>query len=158
MKIKRFNESVEYQLTKEDELGILDIFQDLDDEWQFSDLMRHRSHKNINYLFLGLDPVHPSLMDRQAISDVFHWNGIFQWDGSDPMPRQTLPWISIGYQNRSISFYFDISGPNDFYTTRLKFLEDLQSMADRINSMFGFESKILKDRYRTTKFILYITK
>lgn len=140
MDIKRFDDLDVF--TEEEESLIRDLFQDLDDEWNFQNLRDSRSRTRINYWYYkgrfvgynggGFDP--PILVNSQHILIINR--------------------ISAGY---FLSYYFDLSGPNDFYTIRIKFLNGLEAMSKRIQ-ILGFNSEILRDPNDTNKFVLYITK
>lgn len=58
-------------------------------------------------------------------------------------------------ENNLYMIYLDLTGPNDFYTIRYKFLKDLELLCDRLKSI-GFNARILKHPYSSNKFILYV--
>ncbi len=60
-------------------------------------------------------------------------------------------------ENLYIGIFIDLTGPNDFYTTRLRFLDDLEPFIKRVNDM-GFKCELLHERHNSNVFFIYIKK
>lgn len=146
MRIAKFNEGLtDNTITVEEELMIRDIFQDLDDNWDLLNIKPSlhggpRNNKFINYLFFG--PYSKSGKERS--NDTIY------------LPKGMVTNFNI--DGDFLGIYFDLTGPNDFYTIRSKFLDDVEIMSNRIEAMTYFKCEIGFDRYNRNKFILFITK
>jgi len=52
--------------------------------------------------------------------------------------------------------YFNLAGPNDFFTTRNKFIEDVELFINHLKSA-GFKVQFSENKYSASKFILVIS-
>lgn len=164
MRIAKFNEKViDSVITLDDELVIRDIFQDLDDEWNLSDIKPSlhggkKSNVFINYLFFG--PDFKPTSDRSDNTMYFPSNGRY-YNPDLCSIIEILNYNSHFHMDVTrdyLGIYFDLSGPNDFYTTRSKFLDDVEIMSNKIQDITYFKCVTRIGRYNTNQLILFITK
>jgi len=147
MEIKKFDD-IGSIMDKDDEEKILDIFQYLDDEWNLNNIINGSGIRNINYYFINST----FFVNYRIFYDAYKYKKMV-----DIFQKNNLVFRPGYVQSEYIAFYFDLSGPNDFFRIRLKFIENLESMNSRILSE-GYNSKILRDMHDSNHFLLYITK
>lgn len=164
MRIAKFNEKLTYGvITQEDELIIRDIFQDLDDEWNLLDIKptlhgHKKDNRFINYLFFG--PDFKSTSERSENTIYFPSNGRYH----NPDLCSIIEILnhnshfSMDINDDYLGIYFDLSGPNDFFRTRSKFLDDVEIMSNKIQNITYFKCVTRIGRYNTNQLILFITK
>lgn len=141
--LKKF-ESIEID---EDILLIKDIFQDMIDKWELHDISQGEQpnifpavkYTKIEYKFIS-----PSDLSKDISQLGLH---------SDHVRR--------GYTVKNLDnfltlLYFNLAGPNDFFTTRNKFIEDVELFINHLKSA-GFKVQFSENKYSASKFILVIS-
>lgn len=116
---------------------IIDCLQYLIDDWDLVKLTTTNSHKHIRYLIL-----YNNEYEECYIIDFIK------------AFKKEINLENIK-SNKEILLYFDLTGPNDFYTTRNKFIKSLEELSNRINKM-NYESSIISDYNYSNHFLIKI--
>ncbi len=129
----------------EEILDIKDVIQDLDDKYQFNDLVHNNiDNTRINYCYVN--DVHKLSLDK-AIAGK-EWNGSFV-DRMDHIKVNSIVTSAERTSNITIDrkndyvIYFDLSSPNITEETKSEFLNDIKMTMQRIRSM-GFKVELLE--------------
>ena len=126
----------EDNLSDQDILDIKDVIQDLDDKYQFNDLVYNNiDNKRINYCYIN--DVHKLSLDK-AIAGK-EWNGSFV-DRMDHIKVDSIVTSAERTSNIKIDrndfvIYFDLSSPNITGETKSEFLNDIKMTMQRIRSI-----------------------
>jgi len=162
----KFNESMSEEIiTPEDELVVRDIFRDLEEEWDLLDIRPslhggRRDNKFINYLFFG--PDFKPTSERTSGTIYFPSNRQNLYYNRDLMAITEIlnhnSKFHMNVEKDYLGIYFDLSGPNDFFTIRKRFLDDVEIMSNRIQEIAYVNCITRIGRYDSNKLILFITK
>jgi hypothetical protein len=148
--LKYFKESsYSNDLDKFEVEDIKNIFQEIIDDWDLYDLSKGRQlstripYCKIEYLYLSKNcylQTWEGRLENRCIN-IFSATRLFRTSKS----------IKDG-----ISIYINLAGPNDFYTTRIDFLNDLDKIV--INRLIncGFDVDLIADDISSNHFILNI--
>ena len=132
MKYLKYFESKESDV---DEIG--DIIKDFCEDLNLNNIeLNGYSDKDINYFYLTNK----------------NFGSVVLWYGFKDFKYKTIGEI---LESSLYMIYLDLTGPNDFYTIRYKFLKDLELLCERLKYI-GFNARILKHPYSSNKFILYV--
>lgn len=116
---------------------IIDCLQYLIDDWDLVKLTTTNSHKYIRYLILYNND----------------YEECYIIDFSKSFKKEIN--LENIKSNKEILLYFDLTGPNDFYKTRNKFIKSLEELSNRINKM-NYKSSIISDYYYSNHFLIRI--
>lgn len=121
---------------------IIDCLQYLIDDWDLVKLTTTNSHKYIRYLILYNN-------DYEECYIMLYPGGDFSKSFKKEINLENIK------SNKEILLYFDLTGPNDFYKTRNKFIKSLEELSNRINKM-NYKSSIISDYYYSNHFLIRI--
>lgn len=146
--LKRFE-----NLSQNDIQEIKDLFQCLVDDWDLFDLsLCHQSN-----IFPAVDN---TKIEYKFYIDYKLENNLL----TDRVDDRNPPFIYLDEYSDSSEWsdclcliYLNLAGPNDFFRTRNKFLEDVDILTNRLGSS-GFRNHLSQNKYYTSKFILCIYK
>lgn len=154
--LKSFNENNDQRLSKSDIDHILNVFNDLVDEWELYDLAdgEQRSyripHCKIEY-YRFVELFHQATLNKDK-SIKYTTIPIYQKNGLNTFVYFDS---TIDIENYEFYIYINLAGPNDFYTTRNKFLEDLNKLfIDRLTT--EFDIYLCKEYNNSNRFIVCI--
>ena len=163
---------------------IKDVFQYLIDDWDLFDttedeqgLIRDESGKLLTkieytyfiyehdirkgigpYIYLPERDLVPAHFWQKSISQIRHphLEDILEYNGIKAIKYINSAREMPGGRSNDFGIYINLAGPNDFYTIRSKFLDDLDIIKKRIDNM-GYNCKLLTHYVYTSQFILFIT-
>lgn len=158
--LKNFNENNDQnndqRLSKSDIDHILNVFNDLVDEWELYDLSEgeqkaygYPNRKIEYYRFVEL--LHKEIKNKY-VGYIMCTIPIYQKNGINTHKYFNS---TINIEDYDFYIYINLDGPNDFYTTRNKFLEDLNKLfIDRLTS--EFDIYLCKEYNNRNRFIVCI--
>lgn len=155
--LKSFNENNDQRLSKSDIDHILNVFNDLVDEWELYDLSEGKQkayrypHCKIEY-YRFVELFDSVVLNKKTSIWIHYIIPIYQRNG---LTFQTYFNSTTDIKNYDFYVYINLAGPNDFYTTRNKFLEDLNKLfIDRLTS--EFDIYLCKEYNNSNRFIVCI--
>lgn len=148
--LKSFNENNDQRLSKSDIDHILNVFNDLVDEWELYDLVdgEQRSYRipHCKIEYYRFVEIFSGFRSNNYCIPIYQKNGL-----------DTVVYFdsTTDIKNYDFYIYINLAGPNDFYTTRNKFLEDLNKLfIDRLTT--EFDIYLCKEYNNSNRFIVCI--
>ena len=127
-----------------DMADIKDLFQEIIDEWDSFDLSGGQQQANI----------YPAVKNTKIEYHFFNYKDLCDTD---------IRFIDSRFRNSKFDInpdyllFLNLAGPNDFFRTRIEFLDDIKIFMNRLN-VCGFNCDLVEHKEDSSKFLLFIYK